>query len=348
MAATPLSTKTRVALLPELLAWCVLALVVRGSTNGGSGDWTTADTNVTYKTIFVDWSGKQGNFTAIQAAIDSVPHNNRRWFCIYVMAGVYREKVNIPSDKPYIIIKGQNRRMTEVVWDDHENVAQSPTFTSMADNIVVKSISFRNSYNNPVNNSNPRVPAVAALISGDKSYFYRCGFYGLQDTLWDNQGRHYFESCSIQGAVDFIFGRGQSIYVNCTISVLGEALGAGISGIITAQGRDSPSDASGFLFVDCTVDGTGTTLLGRPWRAYARVIFYRSNLTSIVLPIGWNAWHYVGQESRLTFMESGCYGGGANTTGRVSWEKKMSGAAVEELISTSFIDSLGWLDNLPL
>lgn len=70
----------------------------------------------------------------------------------------------------------------------------------------------QNSYNNPVNMKNPRVPAVAARVSGDKNVFHRCGFYGLQDTLWDDQGRHYFKRCTVQGAVDFIFGGGQSIY----------------------------------------------------------------------------------------------------------------------------------------
>lgn len=54
----------------------------------------------------------------------------------------FREKVTIPYDKPYIILKGQGKRRTRVVWDDHLNIAQSPTFTSSADNIVVKCISF--------------------------------------------------------------------------------------------------------------------------------------------------------------------------------------------------------------
>lgn len=69
----------------------------------------------------------------------------------------------------------------------------------------------QNSYNNPVN-GNPRAPAVAAMVTGDNVYFYRVGFFGVQDTLWDDWGRHYFRKCTIQGAVDFIFGNGQSIY----------------------------------------------------------------------------------------------------------------------------------------
>ena len=64
------------------------------------------------------------------------------------------------------------------------------------------------------------VPAVAAMVSGDKTYFYSVGFYGFQDTLWDDQGRHYYKNCLIQGAVDFIFGAGQSIYEVIIVMVL--------------------------------------------------------------------------------------------------------------------------------
>lgn len=55
-------------------------------------------------------------------------------------------------------------------------------------------------------------PALSARIYGDKSAFYDCAFLGVQDTLWDVQGRHHFLNCYIEGAVDFIFGAGQSLY----------------------------------------------------------------------------------------------------------------------------------------
>ena len=42
--------------------------------------------------------------------------------------------------------------------------------------------------------------------------FYKCGFYGAQDTLFDAIGRHYFKKCYIEGSIDFIFGHGQSFY----------------------------------------------------------------------------------------------------------------------------------------
>lgn len=61
---------------------------------------------------------------------------------IYVVHAC-REKVIIPYDKQYIILKGEGKRKTWIEWDDHDNVAQSPTFASQADNIVAKSMSFR-------------------------------------------------------------------------------------------------------------------------------------------------------------------------------------------------------------
>lgn len=133
--------------------------------------------------IRVDPSGHSGNFTTVQSAIDSVPENNQHWVCIYVKEGIYRwvgfrlmlsarvsrrdddglrcackaiesrvcfsafftcrEKVQIPLNKPFILLKGRGKRKTEIVWNDHETIAQSPTFTSLADNIIVKSMSFR-------------------------------------------------------------------------------------------------------------------------------------------------------------------------------------------------------------
>ena len=55
-------------------------------------------------------------------------------------------------------------------------------------------------------------PALAAFVDGDKAVFHQCGFYGLQDTLWDGPGRHRYTECYIEGVIDVISGTGQSIY----------------------------------------------------------------------------------------------------------------------------------------
>ncbi|CAA7045672.1 unnamed protein product [Microthlaspi erraticum] len=305
---------------------------------------------VYHQKVFVDQSG-HGNFTKIQKAIDSVPVNNRNWFFIKVAAGLYREKLKIPYEKPFIVIIGAGKRKTRVEWDDHYSVAQSPTFATFADYTVVKSITFVNTYNFPSKgkvNNNPRTPAVAALIGGDMSAFYYVGFAGVQDTLWDVEGRHYFHRCTIQGAVDFIFGNGQSVYKSCVVQVLGGLLEPGLAGYITAQGRTNPYDANGFVFIDSLVHGTGMAFLGRPWRGYSRVIFSNTNLTDVVVPEGWDAWNFVGREYQLTYAEHGCFGSGSNTARRVGWMKKLSGSSVQSLVDLSFIDSDEWLQYLPI
>ncbi|KAL2507096.1 putative pectinesterase 29 [Forsythia ovata] len=299
--------------------------------------------SVVYRTIYVDPSSK-GNFKTIQSAIDSVPSNNNNWICIYIKAGVYREAVKIPYDKPFIFLKGAGKWKTYVVWDNHESIATSATFTCDADNIIVKSMTFTNSYNrSPGGSGNPMRTALAAKISGDKSSFYRCGFLGLQDTLWDVQGRHYFKLCSIQGAVDFIFGSGQSIYERCTISVIASSL-KGSVGFITAQSRTSPNETNGFVFKDCKIVGNGQTFLGRAWRDYARVIFYNTSMSGIVVSQGWSSWGVPnGDENQLTFGEYYCRGPGSNTAGRVKWANRLSDDLLNQLTSMSFIDDQGWM-----
>ncbi|KAG8658436.1 hypothetical protein MANES_03G148200v8 [Manihot esculenta] len=336
-----------------LLQWvsCLWLTLLMGSSHVESANgklhssvhWHRNFRSLKYVAILVDQSGN-GNFTSVQSAIDSIPSNNKRWFCIYIKGGIYREKVKIPYDKPYIILKGEGKRKTQIVWGDYFSTAQSPTFTSLADNTVAKSISFVNSHNF-LNKNNPVVPAVAAMISGDRSAFYRCNFAGVQDTLWDDNGRHYFKECTIQGAVDFIFGSGQSLYEGCIIKVVG-------GGFITAQGRNNPKDTNGFVFKDCKIVGkapaTSPVYLGRPWREYSRVIFYKCYFSKIIDPKGWNPWHFVGEEDRTTYAEYGNYGPGAVSKQRVSWVKKLGSKDIDGLTSLSFINSGNWIQRQPV
>ncbi|KAK6930569.1 Pectinesterase, catalytic [Dillenia turbinata] len=242
-----------------------------------------------YATITVAKSN-QAHFSTIQSAIDSIPSNNMNWVFINVKAGIYREKVTIPQDKPFIVLQGEGMYKSQIVYDNHENLIQSVTFHVLADDFVATNIGFVNSYNHvEIMEENPMRQAAAALVQGDKAAFYGCGFFGLQDTLWDEQGRHYFRNCTIEGAVDFIFGNGQSIYEKCKISALGNEIGG--VGYITAQGRSLENETTGFVFKYCNVEGNGKMYLGRAWRQYSRVLFYMSYLADIIVPQGWDEWY---------------------------------------------------------
>ncbi|KAK3441532.1 hypothetical protein EUGRSUZ_B01686 [Eucalyptus grandis] len=182
--------------------------------------------------------------------------------------------------------------------------------------------------------------APAALLVADKVSFHRCGFHGIQDTLGDAQGRHYFEKCYISGAIDFIWGHGQSVY-KTTASTIGQ------DGYITAQGRQGADDPSAFVFIRCWVKGEGHTYLGRAYRRYSRVLFYHTRMTEVVVPAGWSSWNYRGHEEDITFAEVRCTGEGASKSGRVKWMKDLPSQEVQYFLSNDFISQDGWLKNQP-
>ncbi|CAK7348454.1 unnamed protein product [Dovyalis caffra] len=159
-------------------------------------------------TITVDKSG-HGNFTSVQSAIDSIPAANTRWIRVQISPGNYEEKVVIPLNKPCIFLEGAGSKLTSIVFGDDQDKDTSATFISLADNIVAKGITIKNSYNLPLEPEKiVWKRATAAVIQGDKSAFYNCAFLGIQDTLYDVKGRHYFNGCYIEGALDFIYGGG--------------------------------------------------------------------------------------------------------------------------------------------
>ncbi|KAM7274442.1 hypothetical protein ACFE04_016308 [Oxalis oulophora] len=251
-----------------------------------------------------------------------------------------REKITIELKKTCVFLHGAGRNLTIVEWSDHNRTRFSATFTSLAENIVVKGVTFKNVYNQlpNINKTSPIHQAVATLVGGDKTAFYECSFYGLQDTLWSDKGRHYFSECYIQGAIDFIFGKGQSFYERCRINVTaGEYYADSLKyGYVTAQRRDSDAEPGGFVFKNCQIFGDLKAYLGRPWGPYAIVLVFNTYIPDIIYPEGWSAGHFPDQK-----------GPGADKSRRVSWSKKFTVDELHKFEHISYINSDAWLDNLP-
>lgn len=292
--------------------------------------------------IVVDQHGG-GTYRTVQAAIDSVPEYNSRWVYIQINAGLYVEKVMIPYNKPYIMIQGAGRTATVISASNRASIygtANSATFSANAPSLVARGVGFRNA-------APPAAPgdyggqAVAVLLAADMMAFYECGFYGAQDTLFDYQGRHYFKNCYIEGSIDFIFGHGQSTYKGCQLFV--KAQQGYLSGSITAQNRDDPNDGSGFVFVECSIDGTGEVFLGRAWGAYSRVVFMYTYMSAIIVPEGWYDWGNPSRESTVFYGQYKCSGPGANTFGRVPWAHQLTDQEAQPFLELSYIDGGSWI-----
>ncbi|CAO2179097.1 unnamed protein product, partial [Urochloa humidicola] len=162
-------------------------------------------------TVTVDQSGR-GDYTKIQDAINAVPKSNSRSageVLIKIMPGTYSEKVIV--NKTGISLIGTSASSTIVTWNGRWTSDFSATIYVKSSDFVARSITFQNTYGSGAQ-------ALAARVSGDKAAFYDCRFLSYQDTILDEsvekgrQSRHYYSSCYVEGATDFMFGNGKAFF----------------------------------------------------------------------------------------------------------------------------------------
>ncbi|KAF5204563.1 Pectinesterase [Thalictrum thalictroides] len=298
-------------------------------------------------TITVSKKKADGDFTSIQDAIDSLPFINLVRVQIKVKAGVYTEKVNIPPLKSFISIEGAGADKTIVQWGDTAQTIgargqpmgtfNSATFAVNSLFFIAKNITFKNTTPPPKPGAVGK-QAVAFRISGDTAAFLGCRFLGAQDTLYDHLGRHYYKDCYIEGSVDFIFGNALSLYEGCHVHAIAQNYGA-----LTAQGRTSLLEDTGFSFVNCKVTGSGALYLGRAWGTFSRVVFAYTYMDNIIIPKGWYNWGDPNREMTVFYGQYKCTGPGASFAGRVSWSRELTDEEAKPFISLSFIDGLEWI-----
>lgn len=283
-----------------------------------------------------------GNFKKINDAIKSIPLGNTRRVIIQIGAGEYREKITIERTKPFITFYGSPNAMPTITESGtalQYGTMDSATVIVNSDYFVAANIIFKNSAPRP-NSMRKDGQALALRISGTKAAFYKCKMLGFQDTLCDDKGVHFFKDCYIEGTVDFIFGRGKSIYLNTQLHVLGDK---DIT-VITAQARDSLTEDVGYSFVHCHVTGTGKrTYLGRAWMPYPRVVFAYTSMTDVVFPVAWDENARPERRQTVYFAEYKCNGAGANMAGRAKFKKKLTDAQVRPFLTLGYIQGSKWL-----
>lgn len=176
---------------------------------------------------------------------------------------------------------------------------------------IARDMTFRNTAG-PQNHQ-----AVALRVDSDQSAFYRCSFEGYQDTLYVHSLRQFYRECNIYGTIDYIFGNGAAVFQKCNIYTRVPLPLQKVT--ITAQGRKSPHQSTGFSIQDSFIYATQPTYLGRPWKLYSRTVFLNTYMSGLVQPRGWLEWYGNFALGTLWYGEFKNYGPGASLSGRVKW-----------------------------
>jgi pectinesterase len=296
--------------------------------------------------------GSGGQYRTVQSAVNAASPGKT----IFIQPGTYKEQVFVQKNNITIIgsssspdsYSGNTVTITNNLSQDKGlNNDKTGTLRAHGNNFRLYNV-------NLVNTRGRGSQALALSAYGDRQGYYGCQFKGFQDTILSEKGHHYFSHSMIQGATDFIFGQhAQSWFEKCDIKstapgfITGKSRRSSKSSHLTllANGRDSSSNPSYYVLNRCNVDGSagkGKTYLGRPWRAYARVVFQNSRLGSVIHPEGWSTWSKGdARTSGVYFGEYGNTGPGASGS-RARFSKKLSSPVS---LNTVISGASSWVDS---
>jgi len=260
-----------------------------------------------------------GEFTSVQEAVFSIRAYMSDTTYMHISAGVYREKIVIPSWVTNLFMKGEGADKTFITWDDYAGLRNMGTFRTytiwiQGSGFTAEDITFENS-------AGPVGQAVAVHTDGDRAVFRRCRLLGNQDTLLtaNQDSRQYYEECYIEGTTDFIFGPATAWFERCHIHSKSDSY-------VTAASTVEDCEF-GYVFNRCRLtagDGIEKVYLGRPWRPFAATLFMRCELGSHILPEGWHNWDNPSNELSSRYAEYLNTGPGANPGARVQWSRQLS------------------------
>jgi polygalacturonase len=298
-------------------------------------------------TVAADGSG---DVTSVQQGIDALGPGGGS---VRIQPGTYREVVRV--DRQHVRLEGVSDDPAKVVIVYGNSAATTgSTFTSAtvfvtADDFYAANVTFQNDFSRTHELRPQGSQAVALAVTADRAVFRNVRFLGAQDTLYAAgrscksetgpclAARQYFRDCYIEGHVDFIFGDAKAVFDHCTIHAISHP-----EAMLTAQSKKYPEQDSGYVFNRCTVTadpGVGRIFLGRPWRAYAWVMFLDTALDGKVAPEGWREWH-PGQTDRLitaTYAEYKSRGSGAQPAHREPHSRQLKDQEAARYQSCAFL-----------
>lgn len=234
------------------------------------------------KKVVVDPSG-MGDFTTIQAAINSLPDSSDKPITIYIKKGIYKEKIFI--EKSNVILEGEDEENTVITqavareeWlCDHPNDWGCATVNVNGNDVTLQNLTIMNSYGYEIKEDRmvncPNDTSIGhqklikksghqmalRTIKATRLKAIHCHFKSMTgDTVspWNvSEGLFYFRDCIMEGGVDFYCPRGWAYATHCHfITHQGEA---------TIWHDGSQFEDSKTVLRDCSFEGYDGFKLGR-------------------------------------------------------------------------------------
>jgi pectinesterase len=308
-------------------------------------------------------------FPTIQNALDHHPFatpnpdGSPGRVIIEIAPGTYRERVIVTQNHPNITLLGLGRSPEEVVITNSLNAKQAGG-TFFTETLEINGANFQADNLTIENTAGNTGQAVAVANRSDRSIFKHCRLLSHQDTLFADFGRQYYVDSYIEGGVDYIFGNAAAVFDR-------DELHSNGPGFVTAQSRTSATQPTGYVILNSrvtsglepsappmdpatpgaksTAAAHNTIGLGRPWRAYARVVYIHTELPADLNPAGWNNWSNPANESTAFFAESNSTGPravnspatsaatSAATAARVPWSHQLTPAQAAQFLPARFL-----------
>jgi pectinesterase len=271
--------------------------------------------------IIVSASGS-GEYRTVQEAVD---HANGATM-IVIRPGIYHEKILIRRDDIWLVGTGREPKDVLITYGDSSkntgSTFKSGTVTVDADRFAAENLTIVNTWWDEHHDPADASQAVALQLTSDRAVVDHVRLISGQDTLFTGSrtcrsatdtepceaSRQYFHDCYIEGNVDYIFGDAKAVFEGCELHSRPHH-----TVMVTAQSKHTPTEDSGYYFLDCKITGANNgdvIVLGRPWRDYATVLFVHTDIEQALAPQGWSDWD--GRLKTATYREYGSFGPGVN------------------------------------
>lgn len=265
------------------------------------------------------------DFSSIQEALDSCCNENGP-VKITILSGEYYENISLYQSNVTLIGIGSVKVIgNRYALQKDEHLREIGTFQTATLFINGENISLENI--EIINNAGPGEQvgqAIALYSEGNEVTFKNCLFKGYQDTVCLGplpevqkngqpfstpeirnkfaENKNLFNTCYIEGTVDFIFGGGEAVFQGCEIKSLKRHNNK--EGYVTAA--STSISKKGFYFYQCFItadEDVKNVFLGRPWRPYAKTTFANCMIGSHIHPDKWDDWGNKANRITVTYKE---------------------------------------------